>query len=202
MRKLLTKRIKDRSGFSLAEVLVALLIVLMVSGIVAAGIPAAIRAYNTVIDSANAQVLLSTAITELKSELGTATDVKELDATSTQNVSGETQSNHDGKSISYVNNLGIRNEIKLEETTGETTAAKQNYVIYVQEYADLDESEDYYHPLVSKAASTDKLYVTYDTVSYDNGIVTFGNLVVRNRNTKAEMTDPVDFKVRVLTETS
>ena len=75
MNRIRVKLNKFSSGFSLAETLVALLIVLMVSSILVAGLPAAFQAYSKVVDGANAQVLLSTGATRIRDELGFATDV-------------------------------------------------------------------------------------------------------------------------------
>ena len=69
-------RCGSHSGFTLAETLIAILILLMVSSVVAAGIPAASNAYYKVVDGANAQVLLSTAATALRDELATARDLE------------------------------------------------------------------------------------------------------------------------------
>ena len=57
------KKLKGKSGFTLAETLLAVLILLLVSTIVANGIPVARNVYNNVIIGANAQMLLSTAVT-------------------------------------------------------------------------------------------------------------------------------------------
>ena len=70
------QKLKGRAGFSLAETMLAVLILLLVSGIVAAGIPAAKNAYEKVIIASNAQALLSTTATALRDELGTAWDVR------------------------------------------------------------------------------------------------------------------------------
>ena len=75
MRVILKKRKKNRAGFSLAETLIAILILLMVSAIVAGAIPAASNVYAKTVDAANAQVLLSTVITVLRDELSTATNI-------------------------------------------------------------------------------------------------------------------------------
>ena len=61
---------RARRGFTLAEALVTILILLLATAIVAAGLPAAVRAYHDVVDAANAEVLLSTTMTALREELG------------------------------------------------------------------------------------------------------------------------------------
>lgn len=67
---------RSKMGFSMAETLVALIIILLVSSIVAAGMPAAQKAFLNVKESANAQVLLSTTLTELRNELSTASKIE------------------------------------------------------------------------------------------------------------------------------
>ncbi|MBE6994620.1 MAG: type II secretion system protein [Ruminococcaceae bacterium] len=66
------KRLNSRTGFTLAEVLITVLILLMITAVVAGGMPVAANAYYKVVDAANAQVLLSTAMTELRDQLGLA----------------------------------------------------------------------------------------------------------------------------------
>lgn len=67
------RKLKSALGFSLAETFLAVLILLMVSTIVASGIPVAADVYKKVVEAANAQLLLSTTMTVLRDELGTAT---------------------------------------------------------------------------------------------------------------------------------
>lgn len=68
-------KMKSQAGFSLAETLVAILILLLVSVIVANGVPVAQNAYEKVVVGANAKVLLSTTISALRDQLATARDV-------------------------------------------------------------------------------------------------------------------------------
>lgn len=63
---------RRNKGFTLVEVLAVVLILVLVTSVVVAGIPAARRAYRRVTDQANAQVVLSTAMTCLRDELWTA----------------------------------------------------------------------------------------------------------------------------------
>ena len=70
------KKLKNRGGFTLAETLLAVTILLLVSAIVATGMPAAKNAYEKVVLASNAEVLLSTAASALRDELGTAWNVQ------------------------------------------------------------------------------------------------------------------------------
>lgn len=70
-------KIKRRAaGFTLAETLLAVLILLLVSSIVAMGVPVAKQAFEKVTLAGNAELLLSTAVSTLRDELGTAWDVQ------------------------------------------------------------------------------------------------------------------------------
>ncbi|MCR5842409.1 MAG: prepilin-type N-terminal cleavage/methylation domain-containing protein, partial [Oscillospiraceae bacterium] len=71
VRKLL-KKSNCSAGFTLAETLVAVVILVLIS---AAALPAAMNAYRNAVDAANAQVLLSTTVNALRSELSTAWNV-------------------------------------------------------------------------------------------------------------------------------
>lgn len=69
------EKLKSHKGFTLAETLLAVLILLLVSVIVANGIPAASNAYRKTVLAANAQSLMSTTVAALRDELGTAWNV-------------------------------------------------------------------------------------------------------------------------------
>ena len=58
------------SGFTLTEMLVTLLIMVLASTLLATGVPVAIDTYQKTVNSANAQVAMSTTITVLRSEYG------------------------------------------------------------------------------------------------------------------------------------
>ena len=65
----------NQSGFSLAETLVALLVLTLVSVMMVNGIRLAVREQRKITDKANAQILLSTTVTELRSRLMNAYDI-------------------------------------------------------------------------------------------------------------------------------
>ena len=66
----------DQQGFTLTEMLVTTLILVLASTLMATGIPVAIDTFHKTVDTANAQLAMSTTITVLKTEIGLATDVK------------------------------------------------------------------------------------------------------------------------------
>ena len=105
------KRMKNNAGFTMAEVLIAVVILVLIT----AGImPAAMRAYKNAVDAANAQALLSTTVDALRGELSTAWNVKP--------VSG------DSKAITY----------QSADTGSRTKMLLDSNVIMLQEYDDFD----------------------------------------------------------------
>lgn len=145
------RKLRSKRGFSLAETLLAVLILLLVSLIVANGVPAAKEAYEKVVIGANAKVLLSTTIATLRDELATARDVR---------VSS------DGKTITYFSaDRGATSRIYLSKED-------DHDVIMLQEYLTLKPGSDTEYlpsasprPLVPRKAATGDMYVTFDTAT-------------------------------------
>jgi len=188
--KRITKKLKKNGGFTLAETLLAVLILLLVSVIVAEGMPAVRNVYEKVFIGANAQVLLSTTVTALRDELGTAWDVSV---------------GTDNKSVTYFSaSTGAQSKLYLDGNT-----------IYITEYVEYDGlntavgSKDNTYALVSAAASTgnrkNDLQALFDSITCDKdkGIVEIKNLRVEHDGTAiAKMSDQVSdnvLKIQVLT---
>ena len=192
MRKLFKKR--KRSGFTLAETLVAILILLMVSAIVAGAIPTAANVYTKTVDAANAQVLLSTVITVLRDELGTAVSVT---------VPGG------GTAIDYVNGNDGYRRIKLkvaassddEDSEGEGSDELAPGIWLYNGQVDLDSGAiTYVNPrlIVSGKAVTNNLIMTFGSVAKDaDGVITFTDLAV-NRTDGATLAKRDTFRIRTV----
>ncbi len=178
-------KLHNRRGFSLAETFLAMLILVMVSSVVAGGVPVAASVYYKIVDSANAQVLLSTTMTVLRDELGTAKDVE---------GSGDT--------LTYTTSSGGRVTLTNGESAGadgvvpETTVPAQTTKNGIERRAG-----DAAVPLVSKAAANKNLHTIYDSVSYNGGVITFTNLKVLKDSDGTELAGVEVFKVRVLSVT-
>lgn len=169
--KKLKRKLKNRRGFTMAEMLLAILILLMVSAIVATGIPAAKNAYEKVVLASDAELLLSTAVNELRNELGTARDV-----------------DVDGTTITYINSRnGAESKISLSESA--------DPVIQLKRDADADEDPV---SLVYRAASTG-IYVTYGSVvppADDDPFIVFNNIQVKRGSLVLAEYD--SFPIRIL----
>lgn len=160
------RRTRSRAGFTLAETMLAVLILLMVASIVAAGIPVARNAYEKVILGSNAQVLLSTAVNALRDEVGTARE------TAIETIGGKSCLTYLSGDTLAKSRLYISPDSKSKNT------------IWLQEYVSVtgfNESADSVgtgHPLVSEAAATRDLNVYYDSVRIEGDVVRFVNLRV------------------------
>ena len=147
------RKLKSRAGFTLAETLVTVLILLMVSSVVAAGIPAAKNAYEKIVRSANAEVLLSTSVSSLRENLVTAKDVTA----------------EDGALMFYSGDGQINKKIYPDPDN--------KGVLMLQEYIGFEKDvEEVTRQLVTDAASTRDLYVTYEGVSCEGQLVTVTGL--------------------------
>ncbi len=151
---------RKRRGFTLVETLLALLILVIMSGIVIMGIPVAFDTYTKAVDGSNAQVLLSTTTAELRNELGLAQDCRVEGGTLYyQTAEGYWASLENGDD-------GIEKHIYLGLEPGENEAERSPVL------------------LVSKSAQTDALRVKFNEngISYSNGVFTVSGLQVVRAN--------------------
>ncbi|MBQ9544900.1 MAG: hypothetical protein IJV00_07225 [Clostridia bacterium] len=177
MTKRIRTRLNSRGGFSFAEMLMAILILLMVTAVLAAGIPTAASAYSKIVTSANAQVLLSTTMTRLRDELGTAKDITVNDAKN---------------EIAYTSDNGSKSKIYI---VGSDVSQKPG--IYIHEYTDVIEDDTFNRLLVTTEASNKNLHTTC-AFDYSGGVVTVTGLTVLNGDTTVTEIDT--FEIRILTD--
>lgn len=177
--RVIRKKLTKRKGFSLAETLIAILILLMVSSIVAAAIPTASKVYMKTVDAANAQVLLSTVMTELRNELSDAV-IESPKAGAEGPATTITYINGNGgyRELSLVSTGNIEQRgilltiRKLDPATGQITTST----------ASTDK-----RMLVNSTAATGDLVVSYTGVSFaDDGVLTFTGLSVTKMTKNSE----------------
>ena len=199
--KAFAEKTKNAWGFTLSEVLVAVLILVMIT---ATALPAALNAYKNAVDAANAQVLLSTAVNALRAELSTAWDVENI---------------KDNKTITFKSaDTGSKSQITVGKLEGDTQER-----IILQEYYSGDDlgwldgvtlKSVNARPLVSRAMtrttrdSSEHMTVIYSTAelltdTQDNQYVAISGLCVKRGDaTLAKMPDSSDnagLIIRVMT---
>ena len=173
-------KIAEKTGFSLTELLATTLILSLVTATIASSIPGAIRAYRTVVDVANANILLTSTITKLRSELTGASEIK---------ISS------DNKTVDYTNGKGVLCRIEFVESNDKSKG------IYYYEFKGADNKREDNNPsgylLVSQEAASKKMYVKGSVDKDANGDLQFIGLSVYKDDqdiTKSNIT----FTVRLL----
>ncbi len=157
----------NKKGFSLAELLLTIAIMLLATAIVVAGIPSAINAYRKVVDVANAQVLLTTTATCLRDELDMATDIK-------ISKSGNTTT------IDYYDANGWYCEMNstTDENSAQSISVTKNY----------GPSESVTMLLVSDSVASKKFAVAFTDASKAGDVITFNNIKVYKKNSSDSTT--------------
>lgn len=169
LRKQIHSKLHNTEGATFSELLVAMIILLLVTSIVAEGIPVAKNAYAKVVNRSNADLLVSTTLNTIRTELDLASDV-ELD----------------GKKVkAYCNSSSGR--WKNIANDGENG-------LKVVEFSGVDfnpSSDKIEHELVSVQAQTKELYTTIDSIEYDSKkeIFTIKNLQVKQTKGTATTED-------------
>ena len=161
----LIKKLHSSPGFSLTELLVAVLILSLVSATVAGGVPVARDAYNKVVVAANAEVMLSTAISAIRNEIGTADNIKVSSnkvyyhKLSTGSMNEMSSDGSDGISLRENIKWDPAKEEEDTESAGSESGSSRR--------------------LVSQKAGTDELIIIFDEVSRSGNIVSFSGIQVK-----------------------
>lgn len=185
MKKRTKQRNRAQSGFTLAETLMALLILLLATAVVATGVPAAIRVYYDVVDAANAEVLLSTTMTALREELGSTGGF----------TLGDKDADGYNPLVSYKSSTLQGRSAELKSYNGSEAGSSEYKGIKVECITDDDLSWN----LVSGAAATKRLHAEFTGITYDEENQVFivsGLQVKRNTDDKLLSEAPEEYLIR------
>ena len=182
----------DKKGFSLAELLLAIAIMLLATSIVVAGIPAAVSAYRKVVDVANANVLLTTTATCLRDELDMATDAKISKSGNTTTVD---YYDADGwhcimnSTVNGDNAQSITVTKSYETSKSDTMPPKSDTML-----------------LVSDSAASKKFVVAFAGAEKVGDVITFKNIKIYKKNSSDSTTvipnvELAEYKVRMMKKT-
>ena len=160
------RRGRSAAGFTVAELLITLIIISLAFSTAAAALPVAVRAYHSVTNAANAQMLLSTTLVELRSELGTATEViVQSDKSVRYSRTGDSGGSAE---ITFVDD-GETPGIRIRTMDSKAEDGKGSFVTRM---------------LVSEAATTKELQLTA-SVDIRGKYLVIKDIVVKNRKTGA-----------------
>ena len=216
----LTKKLRANSaGFSLAETLIVVLILLMVSAVIGAAIPTAANVFTKTVDTANAQVVLSTTMTALRDELCTVTEFEapvensksliykskrgwaklefgEFPVTPAggEGTPAESDGGEGGEASKVETFSGIR-ILYLTKTYDEENG------VFVYTSDETDPSRQRY--LVSPEAVTANLKIQCGGINAEKGVITFSDLkVIRSENPTADIASRKTFSVKTMMKDS
>ena len=178
----LRRRLTDSRGFTLAELLMVILILLLVSTVVATGVPAAVNAYQKVVDSANAQLLLSTTVSSLRRELSLAGEV------GTDGSNGvEYYINGQGQKLT-VSDDDLTIEAKFILTSDED-GIKRTWLID-------NEGKEIIPKAITLAGRGNDIRMVpkFDSLTYENGFFTVKKLQIEKDGSTAA--GPIDLKIQ------
>ncbi|MBP5156223.1 MAG: hypothetical protein J6252_06560 [Clostridia bacterium] len=171
MKRFATKNKKRLSaGFTLAEALIVLLIILMVTSIVVAGVPAAANALEKSVSASNAQVLLTTTVTKLRGELGSAREIFAVGNGSADDT------------ICYIDENGVPSRISSgkKEDGGAFKGMKLTRYKGTDIGGDADKLSEI--DFVSDKAANENLFVEFRFDGYADGVVTLKDVCVHKKN--------------------
>ena len=215
------KLLRSQAGFSFAELLVTLTVLVLVSAIVAAGVPSAYRAYINTVDAANAHLLLATTSTRLRDVLSVA----DPDTIEFASGAGETGSDAEDSSSdvqtadeSGESQAGVESSLQRDETlvtfesleTGYTTeifVRAEDQAICVRETNPMvaTGSDSPVNPKVTmlvpeKAAvgAGSPLSISIGKITYDSGIFEVTELEVKRRGESFANAKVDKLEIRVL----
>lgn len=171
-REAFRRKLKSECGFTLAELLITILILLMVSSVVAAGVPAAANAYRKVMDAANAQMLLSTTVTSLRRELAFAQSVP-VKGTAVENA------------FQYTNG-----------ENGHTTSLTKESTGIAKTWTDITGSSP--QLLVSEVAATKGMVSSFGNISYSDGFFVISNLQIKKPGYNAPLASIEELRIRAV----
>lgn len=181
-------KIRNNKGFTLTETLLTVILVLLMTGAVAAGISIMNRTIRRIQNKANAEVLLSTTLTLISSDLKNTVAVV---------PDGEKKAEDGGETVKLLQIrengtdawIGIENDSSAAGSDAENGGIRKKYYTQTvnsetgdREYQDTNISIGY----VTKQAKTDTLYTTIGSITYSNHVLTIHDLEVKNTNDETQ----------------
>ena len=180
---------RSQRGFTLAETLIAMLLMAFVGMIVTGGIAMGARVYGEIVERSNAELLLSTTLLELRDQLDRVQEVR------TVTNSGVTTLYYRDRTSNWkaLTSLGRKSDGTPEKNSkvpGGEQFREMPRGIYLTEFsgysiAGAPTAVLNTQLMVSDEAAGKSLYATYESIEYKDGNFVITGLRVCNKNTGA-----------------
>ena len=177
------KRIRDIKAFTLSETLVTIIIVMLVSSIVAVGIPAASNAYKNVVRASNAEILLSNTMISLRNELGMARDIT---------VSQKKVTYYNPMYDSYSSLNSDNRDIKYRRFEADG--------LILDSSSTTNHSDEVLFTSIVSSETEETMHVKYAGVEHKGGVITFSGLEVLDKSGNPIGVKRDSYVIRVITE--
>lgn len=180
-------KIRNNKGFTLAETLLTVILVLLMSGAVAAGIGIMNKTIRRIQNKANAEVLLSTTLNLISS------DLKNTEAVA---ASGD-KAEEGGETVQFlqIRENGADVWVSIGNSTDGSGSEEENAGIQKQYFTETVDSSTgavkysktgISSAYVTKQAKTDALYTTIGSITYSNHVLTIHDLEVKNTDNETQ----------------
>ena len=178
-------KLRTSGGFSLPELLVTMLILLLMTAIATDGLPAVVRTYRKTVDIANAETYLNTTMIVLRNRLTLASGVEVVD----------------GKKLRYIDSEIGRCQISVDLGNG----GEIQYAIGLNDKWEA-QIEEYKNPTPLVRMKPENFIASYETIGYDSGFVKIKGLQVKKAvgdgeyETLAKVDDEDEYVVHTLND--
>ncbi len=180
---------RSKAGFTLAELMLTVMILLLVALVSATGISTAVQVYRRAVDKANAPVLLSTAVSELRNKLSTAVEIESCSGTEVTFRSSTTKKTTLSQDDDGINIIDYQTELTGSGTDlGAASSSVRSLIPPL--FANQSRQKDI------KVSWTNIALVT-DSNNVVTGVTVTGLKVTagEDEETKAELEDPLFIKL-------
>ena len=164
------RKLREKSGFSLTEMLATVMLVGLMGVVISTGVSTIQNTYGKIVRKANEQTLLSTTLVEMRSRLRHSTDVVSVTGEKCPFILSD-----DGYWFRFVNSADDPKGIEIVYYTVTDDALGKEKLDQVDDFAIVQAPIPLLPP---ESGEISKIYATFESITYNNGIFTVSDLKV------------------------